>query len=703
MGVWFVAVPGFKRGDAVLTSVFIVDLAALALAAIPTLAAAARADRRTGWWLLGVCAGATIGDGYVAAGGLSPAVTALSWTAASICLVGAATCREIARANPQPEDDQDDEHSAFVVARIVLPPLGVIAFPLAAAILAARHELTSSGALYFAVFFVTTLLLAFGRQGYLLLDNRRAVIRERRLRGEVVRRNEELEALTGLAATMTETLEEDADRRARPRGAQARRARVEHRRCTCPRRTSRLELHAAAGELADRLAVGHARRAVRLDARRSRRAAAVRSSRLAVSRARPLHRARHARAPLATTRSTEPSSASCACSSTRSAIALQNARDYRDKLEQAIRDPLTGLSTAATSRGVREGARAQRALRQLGASLVLFDVDDFKQINDTLGHAAATRSCARSAGSRLARSAAPTLRAHRRRGVRAAAARDLAARRAARRRAHAHARSPRRRSCPTARSRSAAASPPAREDAQRARGARAARRRRALLGQAQRQEHVRRGQRGRRRRRPATSATACSPTSTRSSRRSTHSTCTRATTRENVAAYAVAIGEHLGLDARADRPAAPGGAAARHRQGRGAAARSSTSRRRSTDAEFDEIKRARRRGRRDAQARRLRRARRAGSATTTSASDGRGYPDGLAGNDIPLEARIIFVADSFEAMTSDRPYHRGMPVDDAVAELRRCAGTQFDGRLIEALVELLEQDRLPVLALRESA
>jgi HD-GYP domain-containing protein (c-di-GMP phosphodiesterase class II) len=54
-------------------------------------------------------------------------------------------------------------------------------------------------------------------------------------------------------------------------------------------------------------------------------------------------------------------------------------------------------------------------------------------------------------------------------------------------------------------------------------------------------------------------------------------------------------------------------------------------------------------------------------------------------------------------MTSDRPYHRGMPVDDAVAELRRCAGTQFDGRLVEALVELLEHDRLPLLALRDSA
>jgi HD-GYP domain-containing protein (c-di-GMP phosphodiesterase class II) len=82
--------------------------------------------------------------------------------------------------------------------------------------------------------------------------------------------------------------------------------------------------------------------------------------------------------------------------------------------------------------------------------------------------------------------------------------------------------------------------------------------------------------------------------------------------------------------------------------------------------------------------------------------DGLGYPDQLAGSDIPLESRIIFVADSFEAMTSDRPYHTGIPVADAVDELRRCAGTQFDPRPVEALVELLERDRLPVLALREA-
>ncbi len=71
--------------------------------------------------------------------------------------------------------------------------------------------------------------------------------------------------------------------------------------------------------------------------------------------------------------------------------------------------------------------------------------------------------------------------------------------------------------------------------------------------------------------------------------------------------------------------------------------------------------------------------------------DGRGYPDGLAGNDIPLESRIIFVADTFEAMTSDRPYHRGRPESEALEELRRHAGTQFDPQCVGALRRVLRR------------
>lgn len=66
--------------------------------------------------------------------------------------------------------------------------------------------------------------------------------------------------------------------------------------------------------------------------------------------------------------------------------------------------------------------------------------------------------------------------------------------------------------------------------------------------------------------------------------------------------------------------------------------------------------------------------------------DGRGYPGGLVGDEIPLESRIIHVADAFEAMTSDRPYRRGMPEEVALAELRRHTGTQFDPQCVEALL-----------------
>lgn len=71
--------------------------------------------------------------------------------------------------------------------------------------------------------------------------------------------------------------------------------------------------------------------------------------------------------------------------------------------------------------------------------------------------------------------------------------------------------------------------------------------------------------------------------------------------------------------------------------------------------------------------------------------DGRGYPDGLAGCEIPLAARIIVVCDSFNAMTTTRPYREAMPVAEAVAELRRCAGTQFDPNVADALIEIVSE------------
>jgi putative nucleotidyltransferase with HDIG domain len=69
--------------------------------------------------------------------------------------------------------------------------------------------------------------------------------------------------------------------------------------------------------------------------------------------------------------------------------------------------------------------------------------------------------------------------------------------------------------------------------------------------------------------------------------------------------------------------------------------------------------------------------------------DGGGYPDGLAGEEIPVEARVVSACDAFHAMTSDRSYRKALPIEVAVQELHTCAGTQFDPRVVEALLEVL--------------
>src|SRR5690348_2714952 len=68
--------------------------------------------------------------------------------------------------------------------------------------------------------------------------------------------------------------------------------------------------------------------------------------------------------------------------------------------------------------------------------------------------------------------------------------------------------------------------------------------------------------------------------------------------------------------------------------------------------------------------------------------DGKGYPDGLAGDEIPLPARIVFVADALDALTSDRPYRAGRPLMAGLAEIERNAGTQFCSKVVAALREL---------------
>lgn len=73
--------------------------------------------------------------------------------------------------------------------------------------------------------------------------------------------------------------------------------------------------------------------------------------------------------------------------------------------------------------------------------------------------------------------------------------------------------------------------------------------------------------------------------------------------------------------------------------------------------------------------------------------DGRGYPDGLAGDEIPLMARILAISDAFDAMVADRPYRKGLPVEEALQEIRRGSGTQFDPILAEHFIRIVQ--RLP--------
>ena len=73
--------------------------------------------------------------------------------------------------------------------------------------------------------------------------------------------------------------------------------------------------------------------------------------------------------------------------------------------------------------------------------------------------------------------------------------------------------------------------------------------------------------------------------------------------------------------------------------------------------------------------------------------DGGGYPDGLTGTDIPLGARVITVADAFDAMVSGRPYRPAVTVEAALAELRRCTGTQFDPDVVAAFEAVVAERR----------
>jgi putative nucleotidyltransferase with HDIG domain len=73
--------------------------------------------------------------------------------------------------------------------------------------------------------------------------------------------------------------------------------------------------------------------------------------------------------------------------------------------------------------------------------------------------------------------------------------------------------------------------------------------------------------------------------------------------------------------------------------------------------------------------------------------DGKGYPDGLKGDELSLFAKILTVADSYDAMTTDRPYRRALTLEEAINELDRNSGTQFDPKICGAMIELLKEEQ----------
>ena len=72
--------------------------------------------------------------------------------------------------------------------------------------------------------------------------------------------------------------------------------------------------------------------------------------------------------------------------------------------------------------------------------------------------------------------------------------------------------------------------------------------------------------------------------------------------------------------------------------------------------------------------------------------DGKGYPNGLKGDQIPDEAKIISIADTFDAMTSKRTYRNSLTTEQALEELKRCRGTQFDPHMVDTFIDLINSN-----------
>jgi diguanylate cyclase (GGDEF)-like protein/putative nucleotidyltransferase with HDIG domain len=697
LSVEFVAVPGMERGGPILVAIFLVDALAALAASVAVLARVGSRHRRVGWVLLGVCLCAMAGDAVVALealGGLGELVTALGWALAGYGLAVAADGDV-----PRLTDREDVEWTSglrWLLARVALPLVAVLAFPAVLGAIWIAGRLQAGDIAFFGTFFVMELILVFGRQAWLLVDNRQSVATERALRAEAMRRNEELEALTGLATTMTQTLEEA------PIVEQA--LGVLH--LAARATSSALHTDGPAGPQLQAVAGAWQEEKTwvsGLGAPEGPHDVCRRGGRHIVRLVLSARGHRIGHVTLVRGGDDPPDDGQLELLSLlvdELAVALQNARDYREKLEQAIRDPLTGLYNRrfffeALEKEVQRCARYGSA-----ASLALFDVDDFKRINDTCGHASGddvlreigriveglirpTDSFARIGGEEFALLMPETqqldalLVAERLRtaisrhrilddrrvtvsGGVASCPQDASTREELERRADAALYWAKRHG----KDMSAVASEVVVGDGETDREGAIAHLYALVATIDDSHLHTR-----------------------------DHS--------ENVAAYAVALGQALGLDR--ERIVSLRRAALLHDIGKVAVCEGILAKPAAlTESEYQDIK--------------LHPA--VGATMLMHAGlrqeadwvrhhheriDGAGYPDGLRGGEIPLEARIIFVADSFEAMTSDRPYRAGMDVAEAVQELRRCSGTQFEPRIVEALAGLVEAGELTVLALRAEA
>ncbi|HEV2999586.1 MAG TPA: diguanylate cyclase, partial [Solirubrobacteraceae bacterium] len=635
-------------------------------------------------------------DGLVAAAatGTVPQLTAITaglWAAGGFAYATGADLGLAPKrtAGPAPETIG----RRWIAGRIALPLSAVLVFPAAAGVLWLAGALTRAGAIYLGALTLAALLLAFSRQAYLLVERQRAVVRERRSREIATRRNEELEALTGLATTMTQTLEEG------PIVEQALGV------LKTAARASSAALHVAAGDrvrLAATAGEWHAEHpwadGVPIDEPR----VAVRGRR-AILRLPLAARGRHIGAVTLMRPESQPFDPAAVellrLLVDQMGVAVQNARDYREKLEQAIRDPLTGLYNRRFLLEALEKEVQRTARYGSEASLVIFDVDDFKLVNDRHGHAAGDEvlravgriaeqvirpadSFARIGGEEFALLLPQTsqlealLVAER---VRTAIGREKLL--------------PDRKVTVSGGVASCPSDAGAAEDLQRlADGALyfAKRNGKDLCAVASEATAVDGGEQAVTDSMVAHLYALVAMIDGQQMHTRDHS--------ENVAAYTVATAQALGLGR--DRIVKLRRAAMLHDVGKIAVPSAVLAKpSRLTAEEFDQIQTHPAIGGLML----------AHAGLTEEASwvrahhervDGGGYPDRLSDSQVPLEARILFVADAFEAMTSDRPYQPGMPVEDALEELRRCAGTQFDARVVTALTDLVRSGRLSVLALR---